>query len=468
MLTWVVCVLLGALLGPAAGRPHSALTGMNTGYPVTWLAVAVAVAATALPYLSRPVHRLVWFLVPLAVLAGVCGGAALPVNAISSMAVGWGIAAAVHLAAGSPLGLPSAAGVAEWISDLNVAVTDITRARRQVWGSSSSPAAARQATTSSCRCTAGTRRTRVLAKLWRFCVYRDSGPTLVLDRLQQVEHGASVSGVSGARPPRPRSAAWTAIWPPRWPPWPCRRRQGSDATAAVSSGAIVSTAEWAVKALLFLIAIPFAAWDIHAQTTSGNNQAAIWIILAVIIAAGIAASVIVLIPRVRRLASTRLRPHLVSIWGNVKAIAAEPHKIVYVLADSTLARLAVILALGASLHAVGQHASIATLITVNTLAAISGGAVPGGAGVVEAGLIAGLTAVGIPQDEAIVAVLIQRVFTSYLPGLGLADPGLDAPTRVHLRPSAQQVIAFIKASPPFGAGLGRESSASFSSGAAGS
>jgi uncharacterized membrane protein YbhN (UPF0104 family) len=35
--------------------------------------------------------------------------------------------------------------------------------------------------------------------------------------------------------------------------------------------------------------------------------------------------------------------------------------------------------------------------------------------VVEAGLIAGLTAVGIPQDEAIAAVLIQRVFTSYLP-----------------------------------------------------
>jgi tRNA A-37 threonylcarbamoyl transferase component Bud32 len=30
----------------------------------------------------------------------------------------------------------------------------------------------------------------VLAKLWRFCLYRDSGPTLILDRLQQVEHEA--------------------------------------------------------------------------------------------------------------------------------------------------------------------------------------------------------------------------------------------------------------------------------------
>jgi uncharacterized protein (TIRG00374 family) len=195
------------------------------------------------------------------------------------------------------------------------------------------------------------------------------------------------------------------------------QRQGSDATAAVSSGAIVSTTEWVVKGLLFLIALPFAAGDIHAQTTSSNNQTAIWIILAVIIAAGIAATVIALIPRVRRLASTRLRPYLVSIWGNVKTIATEPHKIVYVLAGSTLAQLLVILALGASLHAVGQHASIATLITVNTVAAIVGGAVPvpGGLGVVEAGLIAGLTSAGIPQDQAVAAVLIQRFCTSYLP-----------------------------------------------------
>ena len=670
VLSWVVCLLLGALLGSAAGRPpDSALAGLNTGYPVTWLAVAVAVAATALPYLSRPVHRLVWLLVPLAVLAGVCGGAALPVNALSSMAVGWGVAAAVHLAVGSPLGLPSAAEVAEWISDLNVAVTGITRAPRQVWG-------VEQFTGRG----AGSERielsvygrdasdARMLAKLWRFCVYRDSGPTLILDRLQQVEHeayltmmaararvlvpevlaagrfgpskdaalvtrvpdglalsqagdgladgtldeillallrlraagiahgalggdtiilaeqGVCVRGfrsasaaapasrldadlaaalaamavqagvertaaaasrvldadtVRGAlvhlqRPaldpatiaalaqqkgllPQLRSAvasgagievpklaefkriSWTnllfglgsliGIWaiiavlsdagsafeairgaswgwvalafvfaqlPPLASAWALTgavvgelpygrcaalevsnafsslvggnvavfavrvrffQRQGSDATAAVSSGAVVSTAEWVVKALLFLIAIPFAAGDIDVQTTSGNNQTAIWIILAVIIAAGIAATVVALIPRVRRLASTRLRPYLISIWGNVKTIAAEPHKIVYVLAGSTLAQLAVILALGASLHAVGQHASIATLITVNTLAAIIGGAVPvpGGAGVVEAGLIAGLTAVGIPQDEAIAAVLIQRVFTSYLP-----------------------------------------------------
>ena len=55
--------------------------------------------------------------------------------------------------------------------------------------------------------------------------------------------------------------------------------------------------------------------------------------------------------------------------------------------------------------------------TLNTLAAILGGAVPvpRGLGVVEAGLIAGLASAGIPQDQAVAAVLIQRFFTSYLP-----------------------------------------------------
>jgi len=57
-------------------------------------------------------------------------------------------------------------------------------------------------------------------------------------------------------------------------------------------------------------------------------------------------------------------------------IATEPRKLVYVLAGSTPAQLLVILALGASLHAVGQHASIATLIAVDTLAAISAAPFP--------------------------------------------------------------------------------------------
>jgi uncharacterized membrane protein YbhN (UPF0104 family) len=110
-----------------------------------------------------------------------------------------------------------------------------------------------------------------------------------------------------------------------------------------------------------------------------------------------------------------------------------------VLAGTTLSQLLTVLALGASLHAVGQRASLATLITVTTLAAIVGGAVPvsGGAGVVEAGMIAGLTAAGILQDQAVAAVLIQRLFTAYLPrsGAGPPWPGCAAANTSDANPS---------------------------------
>jgi uncharacterized protein (TIRG00374 family) len=669
--TWAVCALLSAILGPTAGRPATgALAGVDTRFPVTQLAVTIAVAITALPYLSRPVHRLMSFLIAVAAIAAVIDGSALPVNAVSSIAIGWGIAAVLHLAVGSPLGLPSAEEVAEGVADLRVTVNAITRAPVQVWGLEKFVGLDASGKTIELSVYGrDASDARALAKLWRFCFYRDSGPTLILDRIQQVEHEAYLTFMAGRAgvlvpevlavgrfgpsrdaaivsklPSGPalsradagavldgtldelldtvlrlreagiahgalgletillsaegvclrdfRSASSSApagrldgdlaavlaamairvgiertaaaasrvldtgtargalvhlqrsaldpvtvsslrrhkgllpelrtavaratgievpklgeakriswlnlvfgigtligIWAvigvlagvsgsldvikgARWgwvalafvlaqlpvaanawatigavtgqlPFGRCLaletsntftslvggdvavfavrvrffQRQGYDPTTALSSGAIASTASWVAKGLLFLAAIGFAAESFHAPTNSSGHQTAIWIIVGVALAAGIAATLIILIPRLRQLANARVRPHLVNIWADLKAIATEPRKIVYVLVGSVLSQLLVALALGASLHAVGQEASISTLLVVITTASMIGGAipVPGGAGVVEAGLIAGLTSAGVPQDQAIAAVFIQRMFTAYLP-----------------------------------------------------
>jgi hypothetical protein len=142
------------------------LAGLDAGYPVTELAVTMAVAATALPYLSRPLHRLAALLVAMASIAAVIDGVALPVNTISSLALGWGVAAGLHLAVGSPLGLPSADEISNWIADLNVAVEGIARAPRQIWGWRSSSGRTLLAGLSSCRFTAVT---RPMHASWRRC-----------------------------------------------------------------------------------------------------------------------------------------------------------------------------------------------------------------------------------------------------------------------------------------------------------
>jgi len=199
LLTWGACALLQVFLGPAAGRPPTAaLAGVSTSYPVTQLAVTIAVVATALPYLSRPLHRLVSFLVAVAALAAVSGGYALPVNAVSSLMLGWGVAAALHLVVGSPLGLPSATEVTEWVADLNLTVQDITRSPRQVWGVEQFTGQDQAGGTIELAVYGrDASDARVLSKLWRFCLYRDAGPTLILDRMQQVEHEAYLTLMAG-------------------------------------------------------------------------------------------------------------------------------------------------------------------------------------------------------------------------------------------------------------------------------
>ena len=79
--------------------------------------------------------------------------------------------------------------------------------------------------------------------------------------------------------------------------------------------------------------------------------------------------------------------------------------------------LLVAMALSVSLRAFGDHLRLPTLIVVIILAGIIGGVspTPGGMGVVEAGMILGLTAAGVSEADATAAVFIQRLFSSYLP-----------------------------------------------------
>jgi len=117
------------------------------------------------------------------------------------------------------------------------------------------------------------------------------------------------------------------------------------------------------------------------------------------------------------LAAATLRPKVQDIMANLKAAASSPLKLVLLLGGSLGSELLVALALSVSLRAFDDHLRLPVLIVVITLAGILGGIspTPGGIGVVEAGMILGLTAAGVTEADATAAVFIQRLFTSYLP-----------------------------------------------------
>ena len=197
------------------------------------------------------------------------------------------------------------------------------------------------------------------------------------------------------------------------------QQQGYDASVALSSGAIMATSSWIAEGSLFGVALPFSWGSIHLEATpqSGGNSKLVWIILAVVVLVALVIGVALAVPRLRRLAAEKARPKVRDIWGNLKGIASSPRKLVLLVGGSFGQELFVAMALSVSLRAFDDHLRLPVLIVVITLAAMIGGIAPspGGMGVVEAGLILGLTAAGVSEADATAAVFIQRLFTSYLP-----------------------------------------------------
>jgi len=197
------------------------------------------------------------------------------------------------------------------------------------------------------------------------------------------------------------------------------QKQGYDATIALSSGAIMTTSSWIAITVLFLVSLPFGWGSIHLEVTpeSGGDSKLVWIILAVVVLVALAAGLLLAVPRLRRLAAAKLRPKVRDIWNNLRQVASSPLKLVLLIGGSFAGELLVAMALSVSLRAFGDHLRLPVLIVVITLAGIIGGISPspGGMGVVEAGMILGLTAAGVSEADATAAVFIQRLFTSYLP-----------------------------------------------------
>jgi len=109
-------------------------TGSPPVYPAARVAFAAALIATTAPHLGRPVRRLGRWVILLGSLGVVALGISLPLGVVSGLAIGFGSAALVHLAFGSPGGLPSMEQVRAALDELGVAAVDLRVAELQPKG----------------------------------------------------------------------------------------------------------------------------------------------------------------------------------------------------------------------------------------------------------------------------------------------------------------------------------------------
>jgi uncharacterized membrane protein YbhN (UPF0104 family) len=165
-------------------------------------------------------------------------------------------------------------------------------------------------------------------------------------------------------------------------------------------------------ALHLILLVIFAA--LTGTSTTLRPPGWVWIALGVL---GAGVIVVLSIPAGRRLARSRLAPALGQVIPRLLDVAQRPVKLAEGIGGAFLVTACYILALEASVLAVGGHASLPAVAVVFLTGNALGSAVPtpGGIGAVEAALTAGLKLAGLAGGIALSAVLLFRLITFWLP-----------------------------------------------------
>jgi len=124
-----------------------------------------------------------------------------------------------------------------------------------------------------------------------------------------------------------------------------------------------------------------------------------------------------LVPRARHWLGTSLRPRVAEVWRDLIVLAREPLRLALIIAGCGSTTLGAALVLWASIEAFGGTTSFVTVCVVTMIGGTlaSAAPTPGGVGAVEAALIGGLAAFGLPAAIAVPSVLLYRVLTCWLP-----------------------------------------------------
>jgi uncharacterized protein (TIRG00374 family) len=123
------------------------------------------------------------------------------------------------------------------------------------------------------------------------------------------------------------------------------------------------------------------------------------------------------VPKLRRWLGTAVRPRLKEVLTDLAELAREPKRLGIIVLGCAATTLGMALALWASIEAFGGDTSFVTVTVVTMIGGTlaSAAPTPGGVGAVEAALIGGLAAFGLPTAIAVPSVLLYRILTCWLP-----------------------------------------------------
>ena len=190
-----------------------------------------------------------------------------------------------------------------------------------------------------------------------------------------------------------------------------QQRYGVPAAAAFSASIIDSGAGFAAQLILLAITFRFTELDLAALGADRFDVDFRFLLLIVIIIAFVV-SLLVAIPAIRRKLAGPAR----DIW-RAMSVLRSPSKFALLLGGSAVTELLYPVALLLCVRSLGLSVPYASVLVVTLFVRFVSGVspIPGGLGIAEAGLTAGLVAIGVPVEYAFPAALIYRLCTFYVP-----------------------------------------------------
>ena len=193
--------------------------------------------------------------------------------------------------------------------------------------------------------------------------------------------------------------------------------QGLPGVAAVTAGAIDSFVGNILQGLIIIVLLVFGQSSIDLNLTAPSSSSGsghlLWIVVGVLVATAL---VVVLVGRIRRPLVDRVRVWWPQVRESLTALRSA-NRLRLLILGNIATELLFAAALGMFTRALGYHISFAELLLINESVSLLSSfiPVPGGIGVTEFGLMVGLTSAGMSQESALVAVILYRLSTFYLP-----------------------------------------------------
>ncbi len=191
------------------------------------------------------------------------------------------------------------------------------------------------------------------------------------------------------------------------------QKGGLGAVRATTAVVLQQTVQVTVHVVLLVI---FSAWAGASADLSHFVPSATILYLIAGALLGVV-GIFMFVPKLRRWLDTALRPKLKEVGSDLLDLTREPKRLLLIILGCGGTTLGAALALWASVEAFGGNVSFVTVTVVTmvggTLA--SAAPTPGGVGAVEAALIGGLAAFGIPAAIGVPSVLLYRILTCWLP-----------------------------------------------------